>query len=66
LTGEKEVFAVRLSRRLGEIYSAYRDSDSRESYLAELTPLLDGLCELFGMGLPQFEGIEKPLRKEVA
>lgn len=64
--GEKGPFAVRLGRRLAEVYAAYRDCETRASYLAELTPLLDGLCELFGMRLPRFEGVDKPVGKEVA
>lgn len=61
-SGEHGPLAVRLGRRLAEIYAAYGESDSRERYLAELTPLLDGLCELFGFRVPQFEGVAKPLR----
>lgn len=63
LTGERGPLAVRLGRRLAEVYSAYRESESRASYLADLTPLLDGLCELFGMRPPRFEGVDKPVRE---
>lgn len=62
VTGDPGPYASRLGRTLAELYSRYADCDSREIYLAELTPLLDGLCELFGFRLPTFEGTTKPLR----
>lgn len=60
-TGDQGPLATRLGRRLGEIYSGYCEAGSRQTYLAELTPLLDGLCELFGLSEPRFEGITKPM-----
>lgn len=66
-TGDPGPLAVRLGRTLAQIYSRYGECESRELYLAELSPLLDELCELFGLTLPHFEGVAKPLRiKEVA
>lgn len=62
--GEHGPMAIRLGRRLAEVYSGYAVSDSRASFLCDLTPLLDGLCDLFGHRIPVFEGIDKPLRIE--
>lgn len=61
--GDKGPLAIRLTRRAAELYASYDKAPSREEYLADLSPILDEMCELHGFMPPRFEGTTKPVFK---